>query len=163
MVMKFCLYVNKYSPHCKISKCTSLLAHSTQNCSQSLLNAGVTFLNHRCIGLSLPTLWRHTGGAGVKLHALLPSALNGGQLSPSSPATWPMGQNGGTHWIWGWVDPRASLYVLEKRKTSCPSRASTPVHPALSQSLDWLCQPASSPESWYTAKYHSVKQSPHNS
>jgi hypothetical protein len=39
----------------------------------------------------------------------------------------------GTHWIGGWVGPRAGLEVMEKRKTSCPYREPNPdssaIHP----------------------------------
>jgi hypothetical protein len=62
------------------------------------------------------------GGMDVQIHIFLTSELVGGEWSASRP---------GTHRIGGWVDPRAGLYDVEKRKflTRPLSR------PARSQSL----------------------------
>jgi hypothetical protein len=49
----------------------------------------------------------------------------------------------GTHWIGGWVDPRAGLDTVEKRKISCPCRKSKPGRPARSPSLYRLSYPSS--------------------
>jgi hypothetical protein len=138
------------------------VAHRTAVCPFLMLGLH-SWITDITVHLFLFTKWRCTAGAEVQLHALLPLALDGGQLSPLYQATWPMGKNGGTHWIWGWVGPRASMDVLEKREASCPSRNSTQVHPVHSQSLDWLCCLGSCPDSWHTAKYHSVNQCPHYS
>jgi hypothetical protein len=52
------------------------------------------------------------GGVDVKIHIFLTSALAGGE--------WLASRHGrltpSTHWIGGWVDPRAGLDDLEKRK-----------------------------------------------
>jgi len=39
----------------------------------------------------------------------------------------------GSHWIWGWVDPRASLDAVAKRKSSSPYRESNRGRSARSQ------------------------------
>jgi hypothetical protein len=52
----------------------------------------------------------------VKLHTLT-SALDGGDWSSSHCSHFTTGERDpGTHWIGGWVGPRASLDVLVKRK-----------------------------------------------
>jgi len=38
----------------------------------------------------------------------------------------PLGKNTSTHWIGGWVGPRASLDVLEKIKIPCPYKDLNP-------------------------------------
>jgi hypothetical protein len=38
----------------------------------------------------------------------------------------------GSHWIGGWVSPRAGLDAVEKRTISCPCREFNPGHPAVS-------------------------------
>jgi len=50
-----------------------------------------------------------------------------------------------THWIGGWVSPKASLYVVMKGKILCPCQVSNPAYPAHSlvitlTELSWLSQ-----------------------
>jgi hypothetical protein len=53
----------------------------------------------------------------VLIHILLTSAVAGGEWSPSLPCRFtPKERALGTHWIRGWVDPRAGLDDVEKRK-----------------------------------------------
>jgi hypothetical protein len=52
------------------------------------------------------------GGVGVYIHIFLTLALVGGEWSASRPCRF----TPGTHWIGGWVDPRATLNDVEKRK-----------------------------------------------
>jgi len=47
----------------------------------------------------------------VSLHSFLTSVLDGEALSLSCSGRFSWGQNPGTHWIGGWVDPRAGLDV----------------------------------------------------
>jgi hypothetical protein len=48
-------------------------------------------------------------------HFFLTSALVGGEWSASRPGRFtPEERAPGTHWIGGWVDPRASLDEIEK-------------------------------------------------
>jgi hypothetical protein len=52
------------------------------------------------------------GEEGVYIHIFLTSALAGGEWSASCPGRF----TPGTHWIGGWVGPRAGLDDVEKRK-----------------------------------------------
>jgi hypothetical protein len=52
------------------------------------------------------------------------SALDGGEWSASRP-----GRALGTHWIGSWVDPRAVLDSVVKRKIPSPRRESNPRTP----------------------------------
>jgi hypothetical protein len=52
------------------------------------------------------------GGVNVYIHIFFTSALVGGEWSALRPRRF----TPGTHWIGGWVDPRAGLDDVEKRK-----------------------------------------------
>jgi hypothetical protein len=52
------------------------------------------------------------GGVDVYVHIFFTSALVGGEWSALSPCSF----TPGTHWIGGWVGPRADLDYTEKRK-----------------------------------------------
>jgi hypothetical protein len=55
-------------------------------------------------------------GMDVWIHIFLTLALAGGEWSASRPGHFiPEEGSPGTHWIGGWVDPRAGLDDLEKR------------------------------------------------
>jgi hypothetical protein len=57
------------------------------------------------------------GGVDVSIHIFLTSALAGGEWSASRPCCFTPGERAfGTHWVGGWVDPRAGLGNMEKRK-----------------------------------------------
>jgi hypothetical protein len=57
------------------------------------------------------------GGADVEVHVFLTSALVGGEWSTSRPGSFTLGERSpGTHWIGGWVNLRAGLDDVEKRK-----------------------------------------------
>jgi hypothetical protein len=57
------------------------------------------------------------GGVDVQIHIFLFSALVGGEWSASRPGRFIPGERApGSHWIGGWVDHRASLDDVEKRK-----------------------------------------------
>jgi hypothetical protein len=52
------------------------------------------------------------GGLQRKLHAFLPSALDVGEWSASRPGRFTLREKAtGTHWIGGWVGPRAVLDI----------------------------------------------------
>jgi hypothetical protein len=69
-------------------------------------------------------------GVEVKLHAFLTSALNGGEWSASRPGRFtPRETAPGTHWIGGWMDPKASVDAVVKRKIPSPRRESNPRTP----------------------------------
>jgi hypothetical protein len=56
-------------------------------------------------------------GVEVQLRAFLTSALDGGECSPSHPGlSTPRESALGTHWIGGWVGPRAGLDAVVRRK-----------------------------------------------
>jgi hypothetical protein len=66
-------------------------------------------------------------GVEVCLHAFLTSALDGGGWSASRPGRFiPRERAPGTHWIGGWVGPRASLDAVVRRKLPSPCRDSNP-------------------------------------
>jgi hypothetical protein len=55
------------------------------------------------------------GGVDVKIHIFLTSALAGGEwLASRLCRSTPWERAPGTHWIVGWVDPRAGLDDMEK-------------------------------------------------
>jgi hypothetical protein len=57
------------------------------------------------------------GGVDVQSHVFLTSAVAGSELSTSRPSRFNPGERAsGTHWIGGWVDHRAGLDDVEKRK-----------------------------------------------
>jgi hypothetical protein len=59
------------------------------------------------------------GGVDVWIRILLASTLGGGEWSASRPGRFSPGERShGTHWIGGWVDPRAGLGEVEKGKFS---------------------------------------------
>jgi hypothetical protein len=66
---------------------------------------------------------------------ILTLALDGGEWSPSGPGRLTHGERSPcTHWIEGWVNPRAGLDEVVKKKN--PSRESNPNRPA--HSLDTI-------------------------
>jgi hypothetical protein len=69
-------------------------------------------------------------------------ALGGGEWSSSRPGcSTPRKRAPSTHWIGGWVGPRAGLDMVLKRKIPSPHQESNPDHPACSQSLYHLSYP----------------------
>jgi hypothetical protein len=55
------------------------------------------------------------GGVYVQTHVFLTSALVRGEWSASRPDRFTPGERApGTHWIGGWVDPRAGLDDMQK-------------------------------------------------
>jgi hypothetical protein len=57
------------------------------------------------------------GGVDVQIHIFLTSALVGGEWSTSCPGRFTTRERApGTNWIGGWVDLKADLDDLEKRK-----------------------------------------------
>jgi len=60
----------------------------------------------------------------------LTSALDGGEWSGSRPGRLtPREKAPGTHWIGGWVGPRAVLDAVVKRKIPSPRRELNPITP----------------------------------
>jgi hypothetical protein len=60
-------------------------------------------------------------GVDVWTHVFLTSALAGGEWSASRPGRFTPGERApGTHWIGGWVAPRAGLDDMEKWKFLTP-------------------------------------------
>jgi hypothetical protein len=65
--------------------------------------------------------WRYSS-----THSLT-SALDGGEWSASHPGRFtPRERAPGTHWIGGWVSPRAVLDAVVKGKIPSPRRESNP-------------------------------------
>jgi hypothetical protein len=72
----------------------------------------------------------------------LTSALDGDEWSASRPGCFtPRERAPGTHWIGGWVDPRAFLNAVVKRKIPSPRREANPrtpiVQPVAQRYTDW--------------------------
>jgi hypothetical protein len=81
------------------------------------------------------------GGVDVYIHIFLTSALIRGEWSASRPGRLTPGKRTpSTHWIGGWVDHRASLDDMKKRKflTLLGLKLQPLGHPAHSQSLNQL-------------------------
>jgi hypothetical protein len=69
-------------------------------------------------------------------------ALDGGESLASRPGRFtPKERATGTHWIGGWVGPRAVLDTVVKRKIPSPCRESNPrtaiVQPVAQRYTDW--------------------------
>jgi hypothetical protein len=77
------------------------------------------------------------------MHISLTSALVGGEWSASRPGHFTPGERApGTHCIGGWLDPRAGLVDMEKRKSlTLPGLVRTLSRPACNQSLYRLRYP----------------------
>jgi hypothetical protein len=57
------------------------------------------------------------GRVSVQIHIFMTLALAGGEWSASRPSRYnPRERAPGTHWIGGWVDSRAGLDNVDKRK-----------------------------------------------
>jgi hypothetical protein len=85
-------------------------------------------------------------GGDVQIHIFLTSALLEGECSGSRPSRFTTGERAPvTHWIGGWVDPRADVDDVEKRKflTLPGIELRTLGRPAHSQSLYRLRYPGS--------------------
>jgi hypothetical protein len=68
-----------------------------------------------CKGKVVLYVMKAYGGVDVQTHIFLTSALVGGEWSASRPGRFTPGERAsGTHWIGGWVDPRARLNNKEK-------------------------------------------------
>jgi hypothetical protein len=86
------------------------------------------------------------GGVNVESHIFLTSALVGDEWSDSCPGRFTPGVRApGIHWIGGWLDPRAGLDDVEKRKfLTLPGLELQPLgRPARSPSLYRLSYPGS--------------------
>jgi hypothetical protein len=99
------------------------------------------------VNLSLCFNWapRHEGVLGEwrysSTHSLT-SAIDGGEWSASRPGRFTLrGRAPGTHWIGGWVGPRAVLDAVVKRKIPSPRRKSNPrapiIQPVAKRYTDW--------------------------
>jgi hypothetical protein len=61
------------------------------------------------------------GGVDVEINVFLTSALVGGEWSASRSCRFTPGERApATHWIVGWVGPRAGLDAVEKKKNVWP-------------------------------------------
>jgi hypothetical protein len=108
-----------------------------------------TMVKVKVKGIVIPVLFnwapRHEGVLGEWMYSSthsLTSALNGGEWSASRPCRFtPKERATGTHWIGGWVGPRAVLDAVVKRKIPSPRRESnskTPiVQPVAQHYTDW--------------------------
>jgi hypothetical protein len=106
-----------------------------------------TVLKGKKVQLSLCCNWapRHEVVLGDWVYSSthsLTSALDGGEWLASRPGHFtPRERASGTHWIGGWVGPRAVLEAVVKRKIPSPRRESNPrtpiVQPVALRYTDW--------------------------
>jgi hypothetical protein len=77
------------------------------------------------------------------IHIFLTSALAGGEWSASRPCRLTPGETArGTHWIGGWVDPRAGLDDVKRKSLTLPGLELRPLgRPVRRQSLYRLRYP----------------------
>jgi hypothetical protein len=78
----------------------------------------------------------------MKTYGGVTSALDGGEWSASRPNRFnPRERAPSTHWIRGWMGPRAGLDIVSRRKIPGPRRESNPDHPIVqpvgSRYTDW--------------------------
>jgi hypothetical protein len=92
----------------------------------------------RSVEWDLPVLgeWRYSSTRA------LTSAQDGSEWSASHPSRFsPKERSPGTHWIGGWVGPRAVLDAVVKRKIPSPRREAKPrtpvVQPVVQRYTDW--------------------------
>jgi hypothetical protein len=75
---------------------------------------------------AMKTYWR---SGGIARRNLI-SALDGDEWSVSRPGRFtPRERSPDTHWIGGWMSPRAGLDAVETRKIPSPRRDLIPDHP----------------------------------
>jgi hypothetical protein len=83
----------------------------------------------------------------------LSSALKGGVWSGLRLYRFTPGdRTPATHWIGGWVDPRAGMDAMEKRKISFLSRELNPGRPARSPVANWNTTSKSNRAGWSSGK-----------
>jgi hypothetical protein len=63
-------------------------------------------------------------GVDLQFHAYLTSPLDGSVVGFKTRPFYPRGMSPGIHWIGGWVDTRASLNAVAKKKIPCFYRES---------------------------------------
>jgi hypothetical protein len=90
--------------------------------------------------------WRHMEGKEEKLLLILNLGTRWGWVVSIMPRPrfTPGKITPGTHWIGGWVGPRAGLDAEARRKILCPCRGSKPDRPARSETLYCLSYRGSS-------------------
>jgi hypothetical protein len=91
-------------------------------------------LGKKLVKLSLCLTKHHPmktySGSGGIAPRILTSALDGGEWSASRPGRFtPRGITARTHWVWGWVGPRAGMDMVSKTEIPSPRRESKPDHP----------------------------------
>jgi hypothetical protein len=104
---------------------------SYHECAMYVLSSSLNPLHNtykvkKKVKLSRYTPWRHMGGEEVQLLLILNLGTRWGWVVSVTPRPrfTPGGRTPGTHWIGGWVGPRAGLDAETKRKIICPCRGS---------------------------------------
>jgi hypothetical protein len=133
-------------------KCHTVSKHTILNRTAKLmLHTDHSRLNHRKVKVQLPCAFnwvpRHKGVLREwrysSTHSLI-SALDEGEWSASRPGHFtPRKTAPVTHWIGGWVCPRAGLDSVVKRKIPSPCRGSNPWSCFLYPSATSLSYPSS--------------------
>jgi hypothetical protein len=101
------------------------------------IKAQTEFWNLSKVKLSRYTPWRHMRWEEVQLLLILNLSTRWGWVVSVTPRPrfTPGEKTPGTHWIAGWVGPRAGLDARARRKILCPCRGSNPGRPFRSQTL----------------------------
>jgi hypothetical protein len=104
--------------------CGQFLGRLSDSNEDSKLKLSQCFFNQSSLHDGVLWEWRYSS-----THPLA-SALDGGEWSASRPGRYTLRERApGTHWIGDWVDPRAVLDAVVKRKIPRPRRESKPRTP----------------------------------
>jgi hypothetical protein len=107
--------------------------HVFSTCKIRTITLFVLIVKGKMLSLCFSRAPRHEGVLGELRYSSthsLTSAVDGGEWSTSRPGRFtPRERAPGTHWVGGWVGPRAVLDVVVKRKILAPPPRIEPYNP----------------------------------